>query len=306
MMCERRRSPRTSMRISMSLLLPFACISFCSLGVFDPLNRAYAGDEAQAGDDAARNAEAAKEQREKRLAEMRRRAEATKVYVLEDGERKPVEMLPEPLMRFHDLVHRPRIVDSTMWVWGTSGRPLATETVTLYEQGRGLGCWYDLESLSDGLIEVEWPDGRPWSSKKPGIEWQTLPDAPEPADGKTRRTFQLKEIARRFSASTIPREELSFLPRPVHRYSDPESGLVDGAMFAFTSRGLNADLLLVLELRTQAPSGSVWKYGHVRMSTQALSLRLDGQEVWTVPRSSSYTPRGDRWVVFLSSAPVRF
>jgi len=291
--------------VGSGFLLLVSCIPFCRLGVFDPLNRAYADDEAQAGDDATKNAELAREQREKRLAEMRRRAKATKVYVLEDGERKPVEMLPEPLMRFQDLVHRPRIVDSTMWAWGTKGRPLATETVVLYEGGGGLKCWYDLESLSDSLIEVEWPDGPRWSSKKPGIEWQTLPDAPEAADGKGRRMSQLKGSARRFSATTIPQEELSFLPQPVHRFSDPDSGLVDGAMFAFTSRGLNADLLLVLELRTQAPSGSVWKYGQVRMSTQPLSVRLDGQEVWTVP-FVGWTPRGDKWVVFHSSEPVRF
>ena len=188
------------------LLLSLFSVSFSGVGVFDRLNRACADDEARAGDDATKNAELAREQRDKRLAEMRRRAEATKVYVLEDGERKPVEMLPEPLMRWHDLVHGPpRLVDATMWAWGTSGRPLATQNVILYERGGGrLGCWYDFESLSDGLLEVQWPDGRPWSSKKPGIEWHTLPGAPEAADGKTRRTFQLKEMARRFSATTIP------------------------------------------------------------------------------------------------------
>ena len=305
MMCKKKRPPRNSMWMSMSLLLPFAYISFFSLGDFDPLNRLYAAEDARTGDDAT-NVDPAKEQREKRLAEMRRRAKATKVYVLEDGERKRVEMLPEPLMRFQDLVHRPRIVDATMWAWGKRGRPVATGSVELFEQGRGARCWYALESLSDGLIDVEWPDGPPWSSRKPGIEWHTLLDAPEAADGKARRMSQLKGIARRFSATTIPQEELSFLPQPVHRFSDPESGLVDGAMFAFTSRGLNADLLLVLELRTQAPSGSVWKYGQVRMASQALSLRLDGREVWTVPAVHALGRQCDTWLFFWSSAPVRF
>ena len=291
------------------LLLSVSCVPFCSLGVLDPLNRAFADDEAQAGDGATNNAELAREQREKRLAEMRRRAEATKVYVLEDGERKAVGILPHPLMRWHDMVHRPRIVDATVWAWGTSGRPLATETVSLYEKGGGLGCWYALQSLSDGLIEVEFPDARPWPSKKPGIQWQTLPGAPEPADGKARRMFQLKEMARRFSATTrartLAREELSFLPRPIHRYSDPQSGLLDGAIFVFSSHGLNTELLLVLELRTQAASESVWKYGPVRNSTFGLSLRLDGREVWSVRQDHRYH-RWDTWVHFLSSDPVRF
>ena len=282
-------------------LLPVVFILFCSFGAIGFPSRACTADEVQAGDDATKNAGLAREQRKKRLAEMRRRAEATKVYVLGDGERKPVNMLPGPLMRWHDVVHRPRIVDATLWAWGTNGRPLATQNIVLTEAG----SWYDLESLSDGLIAVEWADGRPWSSKKPGIEWQTLPDAPEPADGKTRRTFQLKEIARRFSAIEEEQEELRFLPRPVRRFSDPESGLMDGAMFVFTSRGLCADLLLVLELRAQAPSGPVWKYGQVRMCTQPLSLRLDGQEVWTAPGLHGWQ-RWDSWVSFHSSDPTRF
>ena len=163
----------------------------------------------------------------------------------------------------------------------------------------------DGESLSDSLIEVQWPDGPPWSSNKPGIEWHTLPGAPEGADGKTRRMFQLKEMARCFSVTTIPQEELSFLPRPIHRYSDPQSGLLDGAIFVFSSHGLNTELLLVLELRTQAASESVWKYGPVRNSTFGLSLRLDGREVWSVRQDHRYH-RWDTWVHFLSSDPVRF
>ena len=305
MMGKMKRPPGSHMRTCMSLLVSLSCISFCGFGVIGPSNRAYADDESQTGE----NAELAREKRQKRLAEMRRRAEATKVYVLEDGERKPVEMLPEPLMRWQDVVHRPRLVDATVWVWGTSGRPLATGGVVFFERRGGPRCFYALESLSDDLIEVEWPDGPPWSSKKPGIKWQTLPGAPEAADGNTRRMFQLKEMARRFSATTrartLAREELSFLPRPIHRYSDPQSGLLDGAIFVFSSHGLNTELLLVLELRTQAASGSVWKYGPVQNSTFALSLRLDGREVWSVRRDHRYH-RWDTWVHFLSSDPVRF
>ncbi len=88
---------------------------------------------------------------------------------------------------------------------------------------------------------------------------------------------------------------MRFVPRPVYRYSDPDSGLVDGALFAFAARRTNPDLILVVELRSREPTGSEWKYALVRMTDAELSVRLDGKQVWTSPWVDG-PKRCDTWV----------
>ena len=61
----------------------------------------------------------------------------------------------------------------------------------------------------------------------------------------------MKEMARRFSASFTHKgdmEEMRLLPRPLYRYADPASEIVDGAVFAFTSTGTNPNAFLIFEL----------------------------------------------------------
>jgi hypothetical protein len=96
---------------------------------------------------------------------------------------------------------------------------------------------------------------------------------------------QMKQIARRFEAHedggpARGRLQLRLMPRPVHRYADPESGLPDGAIFAFAF-GTNPDLLLVLEPSQQSDPAPGWRYGLARLGGGATSVSLDGHEVWT-------------------------
>ena len=70
------------------------------------------------------------------------------------------------------------------------------------------------------------------------------------------------------------------LPRPIYRYGGPKSTVQDAAIFAFTANGTNPDGLLILELRKAGSSKPVWHYGAVGMTSDALSVHLDGKKVW--------------------------
>lgn len=264
------------------------------------LDRARAGEEKRAGDDRT------EDQGKVRLDEMRRRAQATKIHALDAGEKTTLELFSGPMFRYSD---QPRLIlDATLWGWGTRGRPLAMEKIEFYRRPQGQRRWFHcMTSLSQDLLDVRWPDGQRWSAREPAFELHALADGPNAAESEFRRLLQMKSTARRFSATLfepVPkREELRLLTRPICRYTDPDSGLQDGAIFGFAANGTNPDLLLGIELHGESLSDSAWKFGLARMTLAQLTVRLDGKEVWSVPYVSPRFPsKFDTWLFFFESA----
>lgn len=197
----------------------------------------------------------------------------------------PVALIPEPILRYDDKARN--IFDSTLWVWGPGGRPAAVLKVEDYPHRPVDSRWlYGIVSVSTDLITVDGDEGWQWSSTKPGLDPRELPGAPVPARTEVLRLSQMKQLARRFEVHedgglVRGRLQLRLMPRPVHRYADPASGLEDGAIFAF-AYGTNPDLLLVLESSRQGDSVPAWRYGLARLGGGATSVNLDGHEVWAV------------------------
>jgi len=267
------------------------------------LDRARAGEEKRVGDDRT------KDESEKRLDGMRRRAEATKVYTLDAGAKTALKPLSGPLFRYSD---QPRLIlDATLWGWGTRGRPLAMEKIEFCRRPQGQPQWFHcMTSLSQDLLEVQWPDGQRWSAREPAFELHALAGGPDAAESEFRRLLQMKTTARRFSAmlfEPVPkREELRLLTRPIYRYRDPDSGLQDGAIFGFAANGTNPDLLLGIELHGESLSESAWRFGLARMTLAQLTVRLDEKEVWSAryvtPARPGVPAKFDTWLFFFESA----
>jgi hypothetical protein len=263
--------------------------------------------QAYSGEDIAAPGDAAAETKDARTEGMRERAEAIVVNTLETDDEKALNLMPGPWFRYNDGPRR--IVDATLWGWGTTGRPLAVQKIELYSRRNGSLHWfYCMASLSEGLIHGLWRDGTRWSAKKSGVEMRVLPEEPKPSASAIGRLVQMKNIARRFSsrmADPPTEEQMRLLARPIYRYSDPNAGLVDGAIFGFASNGTNPDLLLLIELHGQEPSESSWRYGLARMTTAELSVRFDQKEVWSAPfvrgPGQGGVARFDTWLFFWES-----
>ena len=140
-------------------------------------------------------------------------------------------------------------------------------------------------SLSNNRLEVDWPVGPTWASTEPGFELRQVPSAPAPSQKDSVRLIQMRRLAERFEAHELAgatrgdRLQLRLLSRPLHRYSDPDAGLHDGAIFCF-AYGTNPEVLLILESRSSTTSPARWEYGLARMSGGELYVSLDGREVW--------------------------
>jgi hypothetical protein len=139
-------------------------------------------------------------------------------------------------------------------------------------------------------------------SSRPGLELATVTGAAATAASDGLRLGQMKDIARRFSASEYAgpvrgRLQLRLMPRPLHRYAASAPGPRDGALFGF-AYGTNPDVLLAIEAH-EAEAGPGWWYGLARLGGGDFTVNLDGREVWNRPGADPPAEREtymNRWV----------
>src|SRR5262249_33586187 len=149
-------------------------------------------------------------------------------------------------------------------------------------------------------------EGWKWAPKKAGLELHRIPGAHPPAATDADRMEQMEKAARRFTAAELRGEmrqqaDLRLLPKPLPRHSDPDAGLVGGAVFAF-GQGPNPEALLVVEARKDGG----WSYGLARLSSAEVFVRLDDREVWRVPAlRGEYSPEERYFIVQPGQPPGR-
>jgi hypothetical protein len=222
-----------------------------------------------------------------RLETMRRLAKGVELTEVAAG--KPGHLCPlrrEPLLHYWDPERD--IAEGTLWGWGEHGRPRAVLKLEFLRLTRRRSEWaFGVSALGSNRVEVNFGDGATWSSRQPGLQPRSLPEAPAAADSATQRLTQAKALARRFSLSVETgtasgRIQLRLLPRPIDRYNDPEAGILDGVLFTFVY-ATNPIALLGLEVSPDTTGVRAWRYGLVRQGTGQATAHLDGRAVWTVP-----------------------
>lgn len=200
----------------------------------------------------------------------------------------PDRMQPEPLFRYDDETRG--YVDGTVWRLGESGRPLALITAELHPKylGGDPAIVYDMLSLTNKPFMLKSNDVPGWSPSGSAIEMTALPDGPKPANNPAARLAQMKEQARRFTATQEVTEldkqfvHLRLLPREIDRYSPTDAPLSDGTIFLLVN-GRNPALVLIVET-----DGKQWQWGVGRLTLPSeLELFLDDKSVWKRPRNPS-------------------
>jgi len=215
---------------------------------------------------------------------MRRRVMSLSAEFETPGGRAKAEIIEAPLLRYNNPAGQIVTLDSAVWAWGRVGRPVALASV------EEAGC--ELVSLADKGVSLTGKSGFDWSPTASEVKWQILPAAPVPGDSPVVRARQMKETAKRFSAtghygSGQENTELRLLDRQLHRYADRDHGLLDGAIFAFVA-GTNPEVILLVECREDRQQRPHWFYAFARLSAGALDARLGDQLVWNCPAISEW------------------
>ena len=149
----------------------------------------------------------------------------------------------------------------------------------------------ETQSLSQDAFELSSKTNGPWRPRQPGVEWRAFPgETAKPAESKPLRLSQMRALARRFRGHDDFEQKdsvLRLLTNPVVRYEDPESGLIDGALFGLV-HGTDPEMMIQIELREDTKTKQRgYFYALSPMTGYELRGYLDGKEVWHKPRIQS-------------------
>ncbi len=226
--------------------------------------------------------------RSKIFEEMRLTVASFKCSAVTGDTRTAVPLVREPLHRWTDPTRDKD--DGALWAWRSSGRPIAVMAIE-WHSIKPESWSFEFVSLS--LEPAEASDGRlRWTPRKAGVTFREIPDAPPPAAREAERLRQMRQLLNRFSASEfwdVTKQDyvLRLLPHPIDRYTDPASGVIDGAIFNFAN-GTNPEVLVLIEARRGPGGATIWSYAAAPLTTAAPTLRLDQKDVWTSPNKYGY------------------
>ena len=221
-------------------------------------------------------------EREEHLGQMKEVAASIRLLSKPEQADSEVKLVDKPILRYSDdtrLLH-----ESSLWIWSSGGRPSAVLAVEYYPKDKRGPRWlYEIASLSAERITAQHETDLKWTAKEPGMKLKAIERADLPAEKAPRRLAQMKALQRRFTAHETAaiggRIELRPLSSPLFRYSDEDAGIADGAIFAFAN-GTNPEVLLVLEAEARKDAAAVWNYSLFQMTGAAISVELDGNEIW--------------------------
>jgi hypothetical protein len=207
---------------------------------------------------------------------------------------------PEPLLRFNNLVGD--VSDGIVVMWKEGKRPAVFAQIFQLKDGQWI---HECQSLASAGLSMRLGKATRWNPEQAASKFSRLPDAPRAAEVAVQRLVQMKAQAARFSAvdefksRTDPKQsrfQLRLLATPVYRYQDAEAGVNDGAVFAFV-HGTDPEVFLILEHRGDGDKAG-WYYSLVPMTCWAVTARLGGSEVWSVPERLGKTTPQDPYHVW--------
>jgi hypothetical protein len=212
--------------------------------------------------------------------------EAAEYEIFRDEERKErLEARTKPLLTWTNSEN----YMGSVFIWEFAGRPEMIGCIGSHQNPNRPGrsnFFHELHSLSTRPLQPVKFGGGPtaWEVTEPGLKLTAIGDAPEPASSAPARLTQMRNIAREFRGWMKDNEdvtELRLLTQPIARYSAPDSGVTDGAIFAFVWKGTDPEILLVLEDRKAAGAG-VWHWGMARFNFREMWAERSDKEVWRV------------------------
>ncbi len=188
---------------------------------------------------------------------------------------------PEPVLRWTNPVSGS--IRGAVFIWTHDKRPSAIASIYKYDEKTLLST--EIHSLSSQPFRARRDDGATWSPSEGGVVRHLIPDGPMPSESTAVRQRQMRAIARQFSAARHDPDEsernLRLMSRPLFRYAAPESGVIDGAIFAFV-QGTNPDVILLIEA-IQNNASPHWRYGLARMHRYKLDVSFDGKMARVFP-----------------------
>ncbi len=293
----KNRSNQVAGRFDRRALAQAECLLFASvvLCVFGATTVAIANDDSKTSDEPTTEKQSNEKAKTEKLAA--RRLEFIKSsakeyeFLLGPDFKHKLVMEPNPLLRFTNPVSG--LQDGGFIIWNSElGRPMVGAQIFL----TGEDLWiHEFQSLAPVPFRMSRAGKTVWEPLKPGVKVTAVPNAPTPASSAVQRLVQMRDIAKRFSASDEfegrPKsDELRLLTKPLIRYGAENTEVLDGALFVH-AHGTDPELMIVVEAMKSANDWR-WNYSLAPMTGYALKASLDDKPIWEVSwRKGPYNPK---------------
>jgi hypothetical protein len=198
---------------------------------------------------------------------------------IDGAPRTELELNPDPVLRWSN----PSVgsIHGLVFLWTDRGRPAAVASI--YKWFEPLDHMaFEVHSLAETPLMGKLGERPVWNSSRPGVEFNLVEDAPEPAKTAAARLTQMRAISKDFTVEKTDREQarqqMRLLTQPVFRYQSTPDHVADGAIFAFV-QGTDPEVLLLIESR-EADGRAAWHYALARMDSVLFRASYQGREVW--------------------------
>jgi len=194
--------------------------------------------------------------------------------------------LEEKPLLFYTNPIRQNDQHGTIFLWTERGRPAVfgsiwSETNRMNSDVRNVT--HELHSLAGTADVKATRSGKVlWSSDEPGIEWRTIENSPVPAASPPARLVQMRDLARRLSASLKAAamvSDLRLMTQPLFRYPEKVDSAIDGGLFALV---IATDPEIVVWIEAVEQEGkSLWRVAFARFSHFAMSVKDGERTIWS-------------------------
>jgi hypothetical protein len=239
------------------------------------------------------NLTTAEDERQERLQYMKEKA-AKFTLAREASPEDLLTLQGVPILRFSNPERDSGTWDGATFLWLDGTRPIAAICFGIRRPNNAV--FREHTSFSRTPLICIKSNSVSWAPQSGGLLNRELSKAPSPAEGAQVRLNQMRMLARRFSGTCYYKEsatELRLMPQPLYRFADEKQGILDGALFALVVSN-DAEMFLLLEAQGDPTRQlSKWHFSLARMSSLKQTIRLDDQEIWTVPAYYA-TPAAER------------
>ncbi len=205
---------------------------------------------------------------------------------VESAPKTKLELKKEPIFQWSNPVEQ-GLHQGVIFLWLRDGRPAALGGIWSHPAPRWKGrkVLHEFLALDRDKLRVSRPNALNEWKPQAGLERKEIPDAGTPAATAGARLVQIRRLAQEFTGHSIDNErqrwELRLLPTPLYRYPEAKSGVIDGALFAWTSSaGTDPEVLLLIEAR-QEDGKTRWEYACGRFGVISMYVQHKGTEVWS-------------------------
>jgi hypothetical protein len=221
-------------------------------------------------------------QRQERLQYMKDRA--AEFSLARESSKAPLSLKEEPIVRYANPERESGTWDGATFLWLERTRPVAAISYGIRRPNNAV--FRETTSLSATPLVCRKAQADVWLPKSVGLSAQSFSEAPAPAATATSRLTQMRELARKFSASCSRNGETTQLrlqPQPLYRFADEQGGIQDGGLFSLVVSN-DPELFVLIEAAVDKVMGKPrWQFSLARMSSHQLTVTLDDKEVWSVP-----------------------